>query len=253
MPVKIDSQVIAVLKTVKVQGNGTTMPQLDRKLYERTNKILELLGGKWNKKSRMHEFDGDPGDRLNDAVTTGEVIDAKKEFQFFETPPDLAERMVELAHIKEGHSVLEPSAGNGAILKSIRPGAEVVAVELDKGRHAHINKTFFDGSRFLENSEAICTDFLTFSDVPGFDRIVMNPPFRNGQDIVHLRHAYRYLKTGGRMVAITAPGWTFRNDSKHLAFRDWVTGVAESIEELPENTFKSSGTSIRTMLLVINK
>jgi 16S rRNA G1207 methylase RsmC len=51
------------------------------------------------------------------------------------------------------------------------------------------------------------SDFLALSEGLGqFDRIVMNPPFDHDTDIDHIRHAYRMLKPGGRLVAICANG-----------------------------------------------
>ena len=113
--------------------------------------------------------------------------------------------MVNKAGIGTGHTVLEPSAGNGAILEAIVKMAPyrggTVAVELDASRIPKLRSKF-------KSVELINSDFLTLVDKPGFDRIVMNPPFRNGQDVAHVRHAYRFcLKPGGRIVAITAPGW----------------------------------------------
>ncbi|GAG77997.1 unnamed protein product, partial [marine sediment metagenome] len=48
-----------------------------------------------------------------------EVIDKKKEFQFFETPPDIVSQLIELAEIGIGHTCLEPSAGRGNIAEAL--------------------------------------------------------------------------------------------------------------------------------------
>ena len=47
-----------------------------------------------------------------------------------------------------------------------------------------------------------------------YDRIVMNPPFEAGQDIDHVRHAFQFLKDGGRLVSIMSPSPFFREDKK---------------------------------------
>jgi hypothetical protein len=39
-----------------------------------------------------------------------------------------------------------------------------------------------------------------------FDRVVMNPPFDHGADIKHVEHARKFLKPGGRLVAVVANG-----------------------------------------------
>ena len=47
-----------------------------------------------------------------------------------------------------------------------------------------------------------------------YDKIIMNPPFENGQDIDHIRHAYSLLNDGGRVVCIMSEGTFYRNDKK---------------------------------------
>ena len=59
----------------------------------------------------------------------------KKLFQFYETPSALADAMVlQVLPIKAGMRVLEPSAGDGALIDAIlrvQPQAQVYALELD--------------------------------------------------------------------------------------------------------------------------
>ena len=257
---RLSPEVLATLEHVTVEGSVVRMPQMDRKLYENVNKALLLLGGKWNRIRGGHVFEGDPGDRINDAVATGQIIDPKKEFQFFETPPELARRMVKLCGLMAGQRILEPSAGSGSLIRAAVNDASgfdccrVTAVELDPKRIAELQEM---RSRFLnateENFEILQGDFLKSPNFRQFGRIVMNPPFRNGQDLDHVRHAYALLKPNGRMVAITSPGWTFRNDTKHREFREWLVQVGATWEEVPEGAFKASGTNIRTMLITIEK
>lgn len=161
--------------------------------------------------------------------------------QLFPTPPDLCARMVELADIQPGMTVLEPSAGTGNILQSImnddKAGA-VVAVE--------INRVLSD--RLAEEyplSNVQCADFLQFSrgNYP-VDRVIMNPPFENGADIKHIKHALTMLKPGGRLVAICAGGPRQEATLKPLA---------DTWKRLPEGTFKNQGTNVSTILLTITK
>ena len=56
---KIDLEVAAELQRCSYDGNTLRMAQMDRKLYERVNKILVLLGGKWNRGQKAHIFDDD--------------------------------------------------------------------------------------------------------------------------------------------------------------------------------------------------
>lgn len=248
---RLTERVLEILRTVKIDGNNATMPQLDRTDYVAVNKALECLGGKWNKKAKAHVFDCDPNDPIADAVATGEVRDFKKELQFFPTPVAVAHRMVHLAGIQTDHRVLEPSCGNGAIIRAIRDmvfSCDLTAVEINPIMASEMKTAH-------ELANVVCADFLTCNgDLGKFDRIVMNPPFTRGQDITHVRHAYDMLNPGGRLVAITAPGWTFRNDKKHTEFREWVEALpAFECHDLDSGTFKESGTMVATKLIVMDK
>jgi hypothetical protein len=82
---------------------------------------------------------------------------------------------------------------------------------------------------------------------------VMNPPFENKQEIDHIRHAFKFLKSGGRLVSVMSPSPTFSSDRKSVAFREWVEGLGGEIVELPEGSFKESGTGVSSKLVVLDK
>jgi phospholipid N-methyltransferase len=153
---------------------------------------------------RQHDERIPSHDELHEMKQTaaqGVVIVAVQ--QLFPTPPELADRMVALADIRPGQQVLEPSAGTGRIIDAIRRnahGCTITAVELNCNM-AHRLRTVdcVDDTRQA--------DFLECNgDLGTFDRIVMNPPFANGDDIKHIMHALKMLKSGGRLVAICANG-----------------------------------------------
>ena len=159
--------------------------------------------------------------------------------QLFPTPPQLAERMVELADIRPGHSVLEPSAGTGnllAAMPNVRPNGTVTAVEINQALAEALRETA-DNTR--------CADFLECNgDLGTFDRILMNPPFERGADIRHIKHALQMLKPGGRLVAICANGPRQREALQSLATQ-W--------HDLPAGTFKEAGTGVNTALIVVDR
>jgi hypothetical protein len=89
-----------------------------------------------------------------------------------------------------------------------------------------------------------------------YDRIVMNPPFERGQDMVHVRRAYEAnLAPGGRLVAITSEGPFFRSDKQATEFRAWLESVGGQSERLPAGSFRGSdaSTDVATRLVVIDK
>jgi protein-L-isoaspartate O-methyltransferase len=156
--------------------------------------------------------------------------------QLFPTPADLAAEMVEIAGIEPEHRVLEPSAGTGAILQAIGPGPDKVAVEIDPRLIGHL--ALISSGLYIHHA-----DFLECNgDLGTFDRILMNPPFERGADIEHIEHARKFLKPGGRLVAICANG---PRQQARLA------PLATFWRVLPEGTFKQQGTMVSTVLLVI--
>ena len=115
---RIKDEVANVLANSKIEENRLYLPieQLERSLYMAVNKVLEAIGGKWNRKAKAHLFESSPEEIVEEVLQAGEYTHAKNEYNFFETPEPLAKRLIDLAGIKEG-SILEPSAGRGAIAK----------------------------------------------------------------------------------------------------------------------------------------
>ncbi len=162
---------------------------------------------------------------------------------FFPTPPAIVKRMIELADIRPGMTVLEPSAGTGAIADAIRQaGVEPICVEINWTLAEILSKKGY---------RTYCQDFLTFYTT--IDRIIMNPPFEHGADIEHIRHAYTWLAPGGRLVAIASEGPFFRSDRKSIAFREWLDSVGGTSEKLPDGSFLPSGTGVVTRIVVIER
>jgi phospholipid N-methyltransferase len=159
--------------------------------------------------------------------------------QLFPTPPELARRVAELADIQPGMRVLEPSAGTARIIIAIQKTAgtdvDLTAVEIK----AHLADILRSAYRVPTH----CRDFLQCNGELGtFDRIVMNPPFQNGDDIKHIQHARRLLNPGGRLVAICANGPRQRAALEPIA-HEWI--------DLPAGTFSEEGTNVNTAIVIL--
>jgi len=78
-----------------------------------------------------------------------------------------------------------------------------------------------------------------------------------GQDMAHVRHAFEFLRAGGTLVAIMSPGFEYRSDAASALFRDWLSlrqsADMASWHPLPEGSFKTSGTNVRTVMLTIKR
>jgi predicted RNA methylase len=246
MTMRIDNEVLAVLSRAGTSGRELTLiGQLDRKLYERTNKVLEAAGGKWNRKAKAHVFESEAFDRIDQIILTGEVEIPKDEFNYFPSPPFVVARLLELANIERGMRVLEPSAGRGAIAFACADlGASVDCVELMEA-----NYTALCADTRL--SSVTRGDFLEVTPVPEYDRIVMNPPFAKQADIKHVNHALKFLKPGGALVSVMSASVSFRDNNLTKDFRALIEDRGGQIEALPDGAFKDSGTLVRTVIVEI--
>lgn len=254
---KINPDVLTILSNSTVEGSLLFLPpgQLDRKVYEAVSKVLDLLGGKWNRAKKAHSFDSDEvRDRLDMAIATGEVTDIKQELQYFPTPDAIAERLAEYADV-EGRVCLEPSAGLGAIVRALNlaRAAEVDMMEIHPPFVAELEQKYGTAPG---TGAILCQDFLTWQPPAAlrYTRIVMNPPFTKGQDMAHVRRAYDLLSEDGVLVAIMSPHFTFAKSSKAEAFSAWLESVGgEILEELEPGEFKQSGTMVRTVIIRIRR
>jgi SAM-dependent methyltransferase len=237
---------IEVLMKSRLDGVVLKLPsyQLDRPLYSKVKKMLEGIGGKWNRKAQGFIFMHNPRPLLDRIVKQGATINLKQDFQFFETPAKIAKLMVKYAKIKPGELVLEPSAGRGAIIDHIPKDAKIFACEIMKP-NLQILKS--------KDVNILCNDFMSLEERPMFDKIVANPPFSKDQDIDHIMKMYRILRNGGRLVSLSSPSWTFKSFKKSKFFRDFLNRVDAKLIYLPEKTFKESGTNIATIMIIIDK
>lgn len=244
---KVSTDVLAVLDRAETKGNTLRLiGTLDRKLYLDTDKVLKAAGGKWDRKQRAHLFDGDAADAIEPVILTGEIVSARQQFGYFPTPAPVAQRVIDHARIEPGMRVLEPSAGRGALaLAAVRAGAFVDCVEIQP---EHANALTAERER---NTTVLCADFLTTDPQPAYDRVVMNPPFARQADITHMLHAYKALRPGGRLVAVMSAGVAFRETALTREFWALLKDVDGWIEALPDDSFKESGTGVRTVLAVV--
>lgn len=239
-----------VLKNCTIEGNVLKLPnvQLDRKLYMEVAKALELIGGKWKGgKIFGFVFQTDPSDLLEN-IANGKKRNLKKEFQFFATPETLANKLVYLADLKQHDTILEPSAGQGAIIKAIN---EVCDVVVDCYELMEVNRIVLNKSNL--NFNLIGDDFLNHNNSKTYSKIIANPPFTKNQDIDHLRLMYNSLSRGGRLICITSNSWVNGSQKKQVEFAEWLRNINAEILDIEPGTFKESGTNVGGKIVIINK
>lgn len=229
-----------VLKLPKVQFN--------KKSYAEAKKWIEEAGGSWQSgKIQGFTFPFNP-ERVFSILKEGKRCNLQQEYQFFETPAEVADWLVMLAGgINEADTVLEPSAGRGALIKAIHRACPSVTVECYELMPE--NREFLYS---LDNVIILDEDF-TKDSVGSYTKIIANPPFSGNQDIEHVRIMYKLLEKGGTLAAITSSHWKIASEKKCVDFRNWLEEVHGEVFEIGAGEFKESGTSISTMAVVIRK
>lgn len=180
-------------------------------------------------------------DRLANRHENGTAKRAVSAFQLFQTPPEVARRLVGALELQPGQRILEPSAGLGRILDALPAWVgEVVAVEVNATLAGELFRQDRPDVRILQR------DFLAIlPQATGlFDAVAMNPPFHMRADIRHIEHAMTFLKPGGRLAALM-----FDTPQRAQAFRD----RADSWEVLPAGTFGKEGTRVQTVLATFTR
>ncbi len=241
--------VAAVLEDVTVQDGAVKLPaELARPLYVAVNKALAAIGGRWDRRRAGHVFPAgvDPADRLAELLGTGKATSARAA-GFFETPPQLVAELVAVAQILprapcaravRRRTARSPSACSRSSAPTTSPSSNC--------------STSTAASYAACGQNPIQAGFLT-ADLDGpFDRIVMNPPFDQRQDVRHVAHAFSLLAPGGRLVAVMAEGVTYRDDRPPANIRALIDAHG-SVTTNPARSFAASGTDIATVTVLLDK
>ncbi|NRQ31222.1 DUF3560 domain-containing protein [Nonomuraea sp. NN258] len=189
-------------------------------------------------------------ERLQAAAQTVSNMQVGAGREAFVSPSTVVDRLLGLAEIEPGMTVLEPSAGTGNIaLAAVVLGAVVDCVEIDNGL-ANVLVERVPGVNCVRRQDFLDLEQVEQVEQESYDRIVMNPPFSGGKDILHVRHALRFLNPGGRLVAVMAAGVLHHQSKAAEQFRALVEERDGWFEELPENSF-APATGVSTVVVVI--
>ncbi len=191
--------------------------------------------------------------------------DVQQRFQQFSTPLELAWCVAACAGVTARDVVLEPSAGTGTLA-----AAAALGLDTTGGGRLALNELTSTRAGLLQlafpSADVSRHDAENIADLLPELRpsvVVMNPPFSrsagssklaSGTDLRHVAAAYRALRSGGRLVAITsanrdpsANGWRHafpdRQPAPDVLFTSHIAG----------RLYRSRGTTYETRLTVIEK
>lgn len=181
---------------------------------------------------------------------------------YFATPEPIGYKMVQWLQAKPGQSLLEPSAGDGAIARWMPDNTYNTVVEPSRDLTPKL-------MRNVARAKVVESTFENFDLHNKFDGIAMNPPFGKGKDrggklaMEHVAKAYKHLKDGGRLIAIIPDGpacqkrfdkWFYGDpEAKRKEDRGIADGVLMADIHLPSVTFEREGTNVNTRMVVIDK
>jgi len=177
--------------------------------------------------------------------------------QQFSTPLPFASLAVRAAAIRKDETVLEPSAGTGALAAfAAQAGATLLLNEIDPFRQ-RLLRALFGGEVTGHDGEHI-DDLLQTPVLP--DVVVMNPPFASSVDrsrdkhiaAKHLIAAAKRLAPGGRLVAIMPPGFSPERDAAHWSRACGLLTPRLALT-MPGQVYRKLGTSVETQLMVFDK
>ena len=177
--------------------------------------------------------------------------------QQFSTPLPYAALVTRAAAIRPGDTVLEPSAGTGALAGfALRVGGKPMLNEIDPFRRVLL-EAIFDTQVTGFDAEHI-DDLLTAPELPGV--IIMNPPFASSVDrsrdrhiaAKHLVSAAKRLAPGGRLVAIMPMGFSPKRDAAHWARASAIAKPRLALT-IPGHVYAKLGTTVETQLMVFDK
>lgn len=207
----------------------------------------------------LAEFYGDVlPDVEEDGLPRQTSTAVSKDLQFYWSPPEVVDAAMEYAGIVRQdqlgwsarqnptvYRILEPSCGDGRILDEIRArGHRGFGIEYDAGRA--------DQAR-TKGHAVLTANFLEHPATPEFDYVIMNPPFYGKHYAKHVRHAMRFLKPGGTLVAILPA--TARYD--HNELDDMIPKSRWANDgpwrDLPVASFAQVGTNVPTTMLRLYK
>ena len=177
--------------------------------------------------------------------------------QQFSTPLPFASLAVRAAAIRKDETVLEPSAGTGALAAfAAQAGATLLLNEIDPFRQ-RLLRALFGGEVTGHDGEHI-DDLLQTPVLP--DVVVMNPPFASSVDrsrdkhiaAKHLIAAAKRLAPGGRLVAIMPSGFSPERDAAHWSRARGLLTPRLALT-MPGQVYRKLGTSVETQLMVFDK
>lgn len=260
---KRKQEIQTLFSDLVVAGNKARYPSLlAPEKFKLLEKALKQLGGVYHEneesKDPFFEFPGLDSDQISGLISPQGA-------DFYPTPKWLIHEMIELADISRAEFILDPAAGDGAILKEV----ELTALEEGYGIELYYAETNPHFRNHLSGHdslyELLIDDYNLIPPNPIWDVILTNPNFAGAGD--HVQQMASRLNMDGRLIAVVPESlFTLKGEAD---FREWIgfssvdldnlkseritwwtaNGFVWHVKPLPTDTFEDWGMNARTVLL----
>lgn len=232
---------------LEIDGNKALLPaetKIEAGSYSRMKKALIEAGASYQASGFVFDTP-EAAIQIISALSAGERPNLVKEYQFYQTTDIAGDKLLAGVDLMD-KVVFEPSAGDGYLVRrALKMGAKVVkAAEVFSDRHGAIRTS---------GGLLICKDVFDVlpAAVSDVDAVLMNPPFKNGQDVEHVSYVESIIPKDAEIHAIMSIAVLESSQAKQKKFRSWMTAVGAEATELPEGTFADSGTNVRACVVKI--
>lgn len=224
------------------EGDRIYLPSDQIENYDSFKKVMSSNLGKWVKgKDQAFQFPYD-AEVLLDKLKAGERPNFKKDYDYFPTPIEVVDRMYQIT-VPINQTVLEPSAGDGAIAEYMRTfcpwGQQPDCVEIHPINRAKLQK---------KGLNIVGDDFMKFTPEFEYGICIANPPFK-----YYREHLYRMMQCAEEVICIVPSSYEYASDKKTAELRDLIGKMDSSIYKMDEGSFKGSGTMVSTLIISIRE
>lgn len=204
---RIAADVLAVLRSLDLpiarSGEITIdLPLMDAGMYANVAVVLNACNIHWHRRRKTHLATAVALAELQCAIASGSYYDSKRALEFYATSEATADILAaELAeHVDwlDQPQILEPSAGDGALVQAVLnaiPQACITAIELDPRRAALLRHRFLGDPRV----RVVESDVLRFEERE-WDGVITNPPFEHS--LAHIEHVAKIARVHAPVVGI---------------------------------------------------
>lgn len=156
----------------------------------------------------------------------------RRESDFYATPLESVYSFLDnYDEIKDSDLILEPSAGNGAIIKALRNRGyknHIVAIELREEERENL----------IGHADSVgILDFLKDPDLGKFDVIIGNPPYSLAQEFID--KSLSLLRPGGRLIFLLRTNF-LESEKRFKWWQDKIPSGLYTLHKRPSFTGKGT-------------